>query len=87
MTEKVFHVSFRHPVHDTVLALELPASATFREILKQLYETGFIRRKPADYKFIIGRRLCAMNKSLGSYVPPEADEVEVRISGLLTIIT
>ncbi len=88
MSEKMFKVRLHHPLHDTVQELELPASITFLEILKLLYENGFIRKKAGDYGFIIDRRLCALNKSLQSYVPLEnMDVVDIEINGLLAIMT
>lgn len=88
MADETFRVRFHHPLNDTVLELTLPASATFGEILKMLYRDGFIQKKPADYGFLIDQHLCAMNKSLKSYVPLETkDVVDIEISGLLTIIT
>lgn len=87
MCDKTLKVSLRHPLHDRVLALELPASLTFGELLKLLYKNGFIQPKPADYGFIINGRFCALNMALQSYVPPEADAVDIDINGMLTIMT
>jgi ribosomal protein S8 len=88
MGGKMLHVRLHHPLYDTVLELTLPASTTFGEILKVLYQNGFIQKKAADYGFIVNRRLCALNKPLESYVPLQAaDTVEIEINGLLTIMT
>jgi hypothetical protein len=86
MADRTVRVRFHHPLDGTVLELALPASATFGEILKLLYQNGFLEKKAADYGFIMGQRLCARNKSLKSYVPPETSAVDVEISGLLTIL-
>jgi hypothetical protein len=56
-------------------------------LLKLLYKNGFIQPKPADYGFIINGRFCALNMALQSYVPPEADAVNIDINGMLTIMT
>jgi hypothetical protein len=88
MGEKVFKVRLRHPLNGSALELELPASLTFGELLKLLYDRKFIERKAADYAFIIDGRLCALNKSLSGYIPPEtADTVEIEVNGLLSIMS
>ncbi|MPL96548.1 hypothetical protein SDC9_42730 [bioreactor metagenome] len=88
MTDETIKVRFRHPLDGTALELVLPASATFGEVLKMLCRNGFIQEKPAGYGFIIDQHLCALNKSLISYVPPETkDVVDIEINGMLTIMT
>jgi len=88
LCEEKFHVRLRHPIYDTVLELELPASMTFLELLRLLYKNGFIQNKTAGYGFIINRRLCALNKTLQSYVPlATKDVVKIEINGMLTIMT
>lgn len=88
MADEMIKVRFRHPLNGTVLELPLPASATFGEILKMLCHSGFIQEKPAGYGFIIDQHLCALNKCLKSYVPPETKNVvDIEINGLLTIMT
>jgi hypothetical protein len=88
MNEKTLIVRFRHPLRDSVFELKLSADATFGEILSLLYKNGFIEKKTADYGFILNRRLCALNKSLASYVSPETtDAVDIEINGLLTIMS
>jgi hypothetical protein len=88
MSERIYRVRFRHPLDGEPLEMELPASVTFREMLKMLYGRGFIKPKPADYAFIVGGRLCTLDKSLAGYVPPEAaGVVDIEINGLLSIMS
>ena len=88
MNEKKFNVRFHHPLEDRTMELALPASVRFSEILKLLYNKGFIEKKSADYGLIIGKRLCALNKSLSSYVPLDFEGViEIELNGLLTIMS
>jgi hypothetical protein len=88
MRNKMFQLRFRHPLYERILELELPAATTFGEILKILYTNKFLQKKPADYAFIIDQQLCALNKTLASYIPPETSGiVEVQINGLLTIMS
>jgi hypothetical protein len=87
MSERIYRVRFRHPLDGGALETELPADMTFGEMLKMLYGRGYIKPKPADYAFIIGGHLCALNKAISSYVPPEfADVVDIEINGLLSIM-
>jgi len=87
MSNKTFSVWFHHPLDGELLRLELPAAMTFREILKILYRRGFIKPKPADYVFIIGGHICAMNKALSAYVPSEfEDDVDIEVNGKLSIM-
>ena len=87
MSEKTFSVRFYHPLDGEPLRLELPVAMTFREILKMLYLRGFIKPKPADYAFIIGGHICAMNKALSAYVPGEYEgDVDIEVNGKLSIM-
>ena len=88
MPEGMLRVRLHHPLGSRALELELPRSMTFGELLKRLYRDGFIEPKPADYGFIVDQRICALNKSLASYIPPETkDVVDIDINGLLTIMS
>jgi hypothetical protein len=87
MSEKTIGVRFHHPLDGEPLKMELPAAMTFREILKLLYGRGYIRPKPADYAFIIGGHICAMNKALSAYVPGEYEgDVDIEVNGKLSIM-
>ena len=88
MSEKVLKIRLRHPLHNTALELELPAATTFREIQNLLIKNGFLEKRTPDYAFILNRRICALNKSLASYISPDAPEsVEIQVNGLLTIMS
>lgn len=88
MSKTTYSVRFHHPLDGTTLEMEIPASVPFKEIMKVLYDRGFIKPKPADYAFIIGGRLCTLNKALSSYIPLEkTGVVEIEINGLLSIMS
>jgi len=88
MNEKTFSVRFHHPLDGATLRMELPAVMTFQEILKLLYDRGYIKPKPADYAFILGGHLCALNKALSAYVPLEfEDDVDIEVNGMLSIMS
>jgi hypothetical protein len=88
MRDKTYRVRFRHPLDGEALEIELSAVMTFGEILKMLYSRGYIKPKTADYAFIIGGHLCALNKTLSDYVLPEfAGIVNVEVNGLLSIMS
>ena len=87
MNKEIFNMRFHHPTDGRVLDIALPVSTTFSDVLRLLYNDGFLQKKSADYGFIIGDRLCAMNKRLSSYVPLDTpDIVDVGINGMLTIM-
>ena len=87
MKDHMVNVRFHHPLNGTVLNSELPIVTTFSEVLKILYKNGFLQKKTGDYSFLIGKHLCAINKSIGSYVMHDSDEtVDIEINGMLTIM-
>jgi len=87
LKDNMLKVRFHHPLNGAILNLDLPAATTFSEILKILYKNGFLQKKTADYSLIIGKHLCAMNKSICSYVTLDSDEaVDIEVNGMLTIM-
>ena len=86
MSGEMIKARFRHPMNGAIMDMSLPASTTFGEMLKLLYGNGFLQKKPADYSFIINNRLCAINRTLSCYIPLDMEEVDIEVSGMLTIM-
>lgn len=84
MTQKC---RFSHPLYDTFFEADIPAEMTFKEIQKYLIGEGFITEKKGGYQFIFEDRMCKLGASLETYIPEGVECMDIRIHGLLIILT
>ncbi len=78
---------FSHPLYKTFYEGEFSTEKSFKEIQKELIEAGFIEAKKGGYHFIFEDRLCKLGAALGDYVPEGVECMDIRIHGLLVILT
>lgn len=82
---ELLHCTFIHPYGEDALRCDLPSDMTLKEVMKYLYDTGFVPKKKADYKYIIGGHLCSLNETLSSYAY-HGDSITVTVHALLTLL-
>ena len=78
---------FSHPLRRTFHEADIPVSMTFKEIEAKLIEEGFIDWKPGGYQFIFEDHMCKLAAPLSDYVPEGVECMEIRIHGLLIVLT
>ena len=78
---------FSHPLRRTFHEEEIPVDMTFKEIEEKLIEEGFIDWKVGGYQFIFEDHMCKLAAPLSDYVPEGVECMEIRIHGLLIVLT
>ena len=78
---------FSHPLRRTFYETEVPVDMTFKEIEGKLIEEGFIDAKVGGYQFIFEDHMCKLAAPLSDYVPEGEECMEIRIHGLLIVLT
>jgi len=78
---------FSHPLYKTFYEAELPSEMTFKEVSAYLIKEGFLKEKKGGYQYLIDDKLCKMGATLGTYLPEGVDCMEIRIHGLLVVLT
>lgn len=78
---------FSHPLRRTFYEAEIPMDMTFKEIEEKLIEEGFIDWKVGGYQFIFEDHMCKLAAPLSDYVPEGVECMEIRIHGLLIVLT
>ena len=78
---------FSHPLRKTFHEAELPVTMSFKEIEEKLIDDGFIDRKVGGYQFIYEDHMCKLAAPLSDYVPEGVECMEIRIHGLLIVLT
>lgn len=78
---------FSHPLRRTFFETDLPVDMTFKEIEARLIEEGFIDWKVGGYQFIFEDHMCKLAAPLSDYVPEGVECMEIRIHGLLIVLT
>ena len=80
-------VRFSHPLRKTFYEADIPLEMTFKEIMDKLTAEGFIEEKKGGYQFLFEDRMCKLAAPLGDYVPEGVECMDIRIHGLLIILT
>ena len=78
---------FSHPLRRTFYEMDVPVDMTFKEIQAKLIEEGFIEEKKGGYQFIFEDHMCVLAAPLSDYVPEGVECMEIRIHGLLIVLT
>jgi len=78
---------FSHPLHRTFYEADVPADMSFKAIEKKLIENGFIDWKVGGYQFIVEDHMCKLAAPLSDYIPEGVECMEIRIHGLLIVLT
>ena len=78
---------FSHPLRRTFYEADIPVDMTFKEIEEKLIEEGFIDWKVGGYQFIFEDHMCKLAAPLSDYVPEGVECREIRIHGLLIVLT
>ena len=78
---------FSHPLRRTFYEADIPVDMTFKEIEEKLIEEGFIDWKVGGYQFIFEDHMCKLAAPLSDYVPEGVECMEIRIHGLLVVLT
>ena len=78
---------FSHPLRRTFYEAVIPVDMTFKEIEEKLIEEGFIDWKVGGYQFIFEDHMCKLAAPLSDYVPEGVECMEIRIHGLLIVLT
>ena len=78
---------FSHPLRRTFYEADIPVEMTFKEIEEKLIEEGFIDWKVGGYQFIFEDHMCKLAAPLSDYVPEGVECMEIRIHGLLIVLT
>jgi len=76
-----------HPLRRTFYEADIPVDMTFKEIEEKLIEEGFIDWKVGGYQFIFEDHMCKLAAPLSDYVPEGVECMEIRIHGLLIVLT
>ncbi len=84
---KTQKVLFSHPLYDTFFEMDIPVEKTFKEISATLIEEGFITEKAGGYQFLFEDRMCKLGETLGTYAPEDVECMNIRIHGLLVVLT
>ena len=67
---------FSHPLRRTFYEADIPVDMTFKEIEEKLI-----------YQFIFEDHMCKLAAPLSDYVPEGVECMEIRIHGLLIVLT
>ena len=78
---------FSHPLRRTFYEADIPVDMTFKEIEEKLIEEGFIDWKVGGYQFIFEDHMCKLAAPLSDYVPEGVECMDIRIHGLLIVLT
>ncbi|MGX8774469.1 MAG: hypothetical protein ACSW8G_05370 [Bacillota bacterium] len=78
---------FSHPLRRTFYEADVPVDMTFKDIADSLIEEGFIEDKKGGYQFIFEDHMCNLAAPLSDYVPEGVECMDIRIHGLLVILT
>ena len=78
---------FSHPLRKETIELELPVEITFKEIMENLQADGFIEEKKGGYQFIFEDHMCTLAAPLADYIPEGVECMDIRIHGLLVVLT
>ena len=78
---------FSHPLRRTFYEADIPVDMTFKEIEEKLIEEGFIDWKVGGYQFIFEDHMCKLAAPLSDYIPEGVECMEIRIHGLLIVLT
>ena len=78
---------FSHPLRRTFFEEDVPVDMTFKEMQDHLIEEGFIEEKKGGYQFIFEDHMCKLAAPLSDYVPEGVECMEIRIHGLLIVLT
>ena len=78
---------FSHPLRRTFYEADIPVDMTFKEIQAKLIEEGFIEEKKGGYQFIFEDHMCVLAAPLSDYVPEGEECMNIRIHGLLIVLT
>ncbi len=78
---------FSHPLRRTFYEGDIPVDMTFKQIEEKLIEEGFIDSKVGGYQFIYEDHMCKLAAPLSDYVPEGVECMEIRIHGLLIVLT
>lgn len=87
MAETTQKCRFSHPLRRTFYDAELPTELSFKEIEEMLIKEGFIDSKPGGYQFIYEDHMCKLAAPLSDYIPEGVECMEIRIHGLLIVLT
>ena len=87
MAEITQKCRFSHPLCRTFYDADLPVSMSFKEIEEKLIEEGFIDWKVGGYQFIYEDHMCKLAAPLSDYIPEGVECMEIRIHGLLIVLT
>ena len=78
---------FSHPLRRTFFEEDVPIDMTFKEIAAMLIEEGVLQEKKGGYQFLFEDRMCKLGATLETYVPEGVECMEIRIHGLLIVLT
>lgn len=87
MTEMKQKCRFSHPLRKTFYEADVPYSMTFKEMESMLIAEGFIEEKKGGYQFIYDDHMCRLAAPLEDYVPEDIECMDIRVHGLLVILT
>lgn len=87
LTGKLQHCRFSHPLKDTYLEADIPEDMTFKQIEEMLIDRGFIEAKKGGYQFIFENHMCKLAAPLEEYVPEGTECMDIRVHGLLVVLT
>ena len=78
---------FSHPLRRTFHEVDVPVNMTFKDIEESLIEEGLIEEKKGVYQIIYEDHMCKLAAPLSDYVPEGVECMEIRIHGLLIVLT
>lgn len=78
---------FSHPLRKAFYEADVPVNMTFKDIEESLIEAGFIEAKKGGYQFIYEDHMCKLAAPLSDYIPEGVECMEIRIHGLLIVLT
>ena len=78
---------FSHPLRKTFFEADIPCDMTFKEIQSYLIGEKFIEDKKGGYQFIYEDHMCTLAAPLSDYVPEGVECMDIRIHGLLIVLT
>ena len=84
---KTQKVRFSHPLYKTFYEMDVPVDKTFKEIAAMLIEEGFLQEKKGGYQFLFEDRMCKLGATHETYVPEGVECMDIRIHGLLVVLT
>lgn len=87
MTRKMQRCRFSHPLRRICFETDVPVDMTFREIETMLIKEDFIEEKKGGYQFIYDDHICKLAGTLEDYIPEGVECMDIRVHGLLVVLT